>query len=98
MTDASTASAPVLIADQITARLTAALAPTHLHVSNDSASHAGHMGDDGTGESHFSVTIESPAFSGVSRVQRQRMVNTALADLLRDRIHALAIKARAPDE
>ena len=98
MTDASTASAPVLIADQITARLSAALAPTHLHVSNDSASHAGHMGDDGTGESHFSVTIESPAFSGVSRVQRQRMVNTALADLLRDRIHALAIKARAPDE
>ena len=98
MTDASTASTPVLIVDQITARLTAALAPTHLHVSNDSASHAGHMGDDGTGESHFSVTIESPAFSGVSRVQRQRMVNTALADLLRDRIHALAIKARAPDE
>ena len=94
MTDASTAP----IADQITARLTAALAPTHLHVSNDSASHAGHMGDDGTGESHFSVTIESAAFSGVSRVQRQRMVNTALADLLRDRIHALAIKARAPDE
>ena len=94
MTDASTAP----IAEQITARLTAALAPTQLHVSNDSASHAGHMGDDGTGESHFSVTIESPAFSGVSRVQRQRMVNTALADLLRDRIHALAIKARAPDE
>ncbi|QQV76479.1 BolA family transcriptional regulator [Sphingomonas aliaeris] len=98
MTDASTASTPVLIVDQITARLTAALAPTHLHVSNDSASHAGHMGDDGTGETHFSVTIESAAFSGVSRVQRQRMVNTALADLLRDRIHALAIKARAPDE
>ncbi|MEG3123866.1 BolA family protein [Sphingomonas sp. GB1N7] len=96
MTNASTASAP--IAEQITARLTAALAPTLLHVSNDSASHSGHMGDDGTGESHFSVTIESAAFSGVSRVQRQRLVNQALADLLRDRIHALAIKARAPGE
>lgn len=98
MTDASTAPAAHPIADQITARLTAALAPTHLHVSNDSASHAGHMGDDGTGESHFSVEVESLAFSGVSRVQRQRLVNQALADLLRDRIHALAIKARAPGE
>ncbi len=94
MTTASTAP----IADQITTRLTAALAPTHLHVSNDSASHSGHMGDDGTGESHFSVEVESAAFTGVSRVQRQRMVNTALADLLRDRIHALAIRARAPGE
>lgn len=94
MTDLATAP----IVDQITARLTAALDPTHLTVSNDSAQHSGHMGDDGTGESHFSVVIESAAFSGVSRVQRQRLVNQALADLLRDRIHALAIKARAPGE
>lgn len=94
MTQASTAP----IVDQITARLTTALNPTHLHVSNDSAQHSGHMGDDGSGESHFSVTVESAAFAGVSRVQRQRLVNQALADLLRDRIHALAIKARAPGE
>ena len=92
----SPATAPIV--DQITARLTAALSPTHLAVSNDSAQHAGHMGDDGTGESHFSVTIEAPAFAGVSRVQRQRLVNQALADLLRDRIHALAIRATAPGE
>ena len=89
-------SAPM--ADQIAARLTAALAPTQLDVSNDSAKHRGHSGDDGTGESHFSVTIESPAFTGVSRVERQRLVNRALADLLAERIHALAIKARAPGE
>lgn len=90
------ATAPIV--DRITARLTAALNPTQLHVSNDSASHAGHMGDDGTGETHFSVMIESPAFSGQSRVARQRLVNQALADLLRDHIHALAIKAHAPGE
>jgi BolA protein len=91
-----TATAPLveIIAD----RLTSALAPSHLAVSNDSAQHRGHMGDDGTGESHFSVTIESPAFAGQSRVARQRMVNAALADLLASRIHALAIKARAPGE
>jgi BolA protein len=86
------------VAAQIAARLTAALAPTDLDISNDSAHHAGHMGDDGSGESHFSVSVESAAFAGLSRVQRQRLVNQALADLLRDRIHALSIKARAPGE
>ena len=90
------ATAPV--ADLIAARLTAALAPTQLEVSNDSAQHRGHLGDDGTGESHFTVTIESPAFIGASRVERQRLVNRALADLLAERIHALAIRARAPGE
>ena len=92
----STATAP--LADLIAARLTAALSPTHLEVVNDSHHHAGHMGDDGTGESHFTVTVESPAFTGQSRVARQRAVNHALADLLATRIHALAIRARAPGE
>ncbi len=86
------------VQDQITARLTAALAPTRLVVLNESASHAGHMGDDGTGESHFRVEIESAAFAGLNRVARQRLVNQALADLLRDTIHALAIKASAPGD
>lgn len=94
MTDASTAP----LADLIAARLTAALAPTQLEVVNDSARHRGHMGDDGSGESHFSVVVESARFSGLSRVARQRLVNTALADLLATRIHALAIRARAPGE
>ncbi len=92
MTDASTGR----IAPEIEQRLRAALAPTHLVVTNDSARHHGHAGDDGSGESHFTVEIESPVFSGKSRVERQRAVNAALADLLRDRIHALAIKATAP--
>ena len=98
MTDTATASAAVPLADIIAERLTAALAPTHLQVVNDSNHHAGHMGDDGTGESHFTVIVESPAFAGQSRVARQRAVNAALADLLATRIHALAIKARAPGE
>ena len=86
------------LADQIAARLTASLNPTQLHVSNDSAQHRGHLGDDGTGETHFTVTVETPAFAGLSRVARQRLVNRALADLLETRIHALAIKARAPGD
>ena len=86
------------LSSTIAARLAEALAPTRLEVSNDSHLHAGHMGDDGSGESHFTVTVESPAFAGLSRVARQRLVNHALADLLATRIHALAIRARAPGE
>jgi len=94
MTDASTAP----LADRIAARLTDALAPTRLEVVNDSHHHAGHAGDNGSGESHFTVIVESPQFAGLSRVARQRLVNKALADLLETRIHALAIRARAPGE
>ena len=75
-----------------------AFAPTHLEVINDSARHRGHSGDDGSGESHFTVMIESAAFSGKSRLERQRMVNRALGDIPGQRVHALAIKARAPGE
>ncbi len=83
----------------ITDRLRAALSPTRLDVSNDSAQHRGHTGDDGSGETHFSVVVESAAFAGLSRVARQRLVNHALADLLAPGgIHALAIRARAPGE
>jgi len=78
--------------------LTEAFAPTHLDVINDSASHHGHAGDDGSGESHFTIRIESPAFAGVSRLQRQRMVNAALGDIPGNRVHAVAVKARAPGE
>jgi BolA protein len=94
MTNASTAP----LGEIMTARLTDALAPSHLEVINDSHHHAGHMGDDGTGESHWTVVVESAAFAGLNRVARQRLVNNALADLLATRIHALAIKARAPGE
>jgi BolA family transcriptional regulator, general stress-responsive regulator len=86
------------VAQEIEQRLRAALAPTRLGVINDSARHRGHSGDDGSGESHFTVEVVSESFIGMSRVERQRAVNAALADLLRDRIHALAIKANAPGE
>ncbi|HEX8063216.1 MAG TPA: BolA family protein [Allosphingosinicella sp.] len=86
------------IAPEIERRLRAALQPAHLVVTNDSARHRGHAGDDGSGESHFTVEVVARRFAGMSRMERQRAVNAALADLLRDRIHALAIKARAPGE
>ena len=64
---------------------------------NDSARHHGHAGDDGSGESHFTVEIEAPPFAGMTRLERQRAVNAALGDLMRERIHALAIRAKAPE-
>ncbi len=86
------------IAQEIHDLLTQAFAPTRLDIINDSARHAGHRGDDGSGESHFTIEIQSAAFEGQSRLQRQRMVNAALGDIPGERVHALAIKASAPDE
>ena len=78
--------------------LTAAFMPTWLEVINDSASHHGHAGDDGSGESHFTILIEAESFAGKTRLERQRMVNRVLGDIPGQRVHALAIKATAPGE
>ncbi len=86
------------VAREIEDLLTKAFAPTHLAVINDSASHSGHSGDDGSGESHFTVEITSASFDGINRVMRQRMVNKALGDIPGERVHALAIKAKAVGE
>ncbi len=65
---------------------------------DDSEKHRGHAGHNGSGESHFTVEIVSARFEGQNRVARQRAVNHALGDLLVERVHALAIKAKAPGE
>jgi BolA protein len=86
------------VAAEIDQRLRVALAPEHLAVIDDSDRHRGHSGHDPRGESHFTVEIVASAFQGMSRLERQRAVNAALADLLAERVHALAIRARAPGE
>ncbi|QPQ54448.1 BolA family transcriptional regulator [Allosphingosinicella flava] len=86
------------VAAEITKRLTESLDPSHLVVRDDSEMHRGHAGHDPRGESHFTVEMVSARFQGLSRVQRQRLVNEALAELLKERVHALAIRAKAPGE
>lgn len=86
------------VTQEIDRRLRAALAPVRLDIIDDSDRHRGHAGHDSRGESHFIVRIVSGAFEGQMRVARQRAVYAALADLMRDRIHALSIEARTPDE
>jgi BolA protein len=84
------------IATEMRRRLEAALQPTVLALSDDSEQHRGHAGYNPAGESHFSLVIESAAFTGKSRVERQRLVHAALGDLLEERVHALSIAAREP--
>lgn len=86
------------VAAEIEKRLRAALSPTRLAVINDSDKHRGHAGHDGSGESHFTVEIEAAQFAGMTRLQRQRAVNAALGDLMKERVHALAIRAKTPGE
>jgi len=73
------------------------LDPSTLELRDDSADHAGHAGAAG-GARHFSLLIVSKAFSGISRLERQRKVLSRVNDLLPYPIHALSIRALAPDE
>ena len=86
------------IADNMREKLNAAFAPTQLVVEDESAKHHGHAGARPEGETHFHVTIVSSAFAGLSRVERQRRVYAALAEELRERVHALSLTAQAPGE
>ncbi|SEN08159.1 BolA protein [Pseudorhodobacter antarcticus] len=79
------------VADEIYHKLTDAFTPDRLEVVNDSHRHAGHAGDDGTGETHFNVILRAPAFAPMGRVQRHRAVHAALGPDLIARIHALAL-------
>jgi len=74
------------------------LNPTKIELTDDSEKHRGHGGHNPAGESHFSLLIESSAFTGKSRVERQRLVHQALGELVGNRVHALSVKAKAPGE
>ena len=81
------------IEDQIRDRLRAAFAPALLEIENESHRHAGHAGDDGSGESHFRVTIRAEALASLGRIARHRAVHAAIGPALIGRIHALALDA-----
>ena len=86
------------VATEMLRRLDSALSPSRVQLIDDSEAHRGHGGHNPAGESHFTLRIESAAFAGKSRIERQRLVHTALGDLLVQRVHALSIKAKAPYE
>lgn len=76
---------------EIHAALEGAFAPDHLEVINESHMHAGHSGDDGSGESHWRVVISAPAFADMSRLAKHRAVHAALGPDIIGRLHALAL-------
>ena len=94
MSDASTGP----VAAEMLRRLNSALSPSRVELIDDSERHRGHGGYNPAGESHFTLRIESPAFVGKNRVQRQRMIYAALGELMDARVHALSISAAAPGE
>jgi BolA family transcriptional regulator, general stress-responsive regulator len=89
-------------AERIRTKLTRTLTPTLLEIDDESHRHAGHMQHDGgagqEGETHFNIHIVSAAFTGKSRVERQRMVYAILAEELSERVHAMSLRTQSPDE
>lgn len=83
------------VAEEIRTALESKFQPTSLEVINESAMHAGHMGDDGSGESHFRVVIAATAFADMTRIGRHRAIHDALGKDLIARIHALALDVSA---
>ncbi|GGL66952.1 BolA family protein [Wenxinia marina] len=81
---------------EIRGALESAFSPTELKVENESHRHAGHAGDDGSGESHWRVRMVADAFSPMSRIERHRAVHAALGPAIMGRIHALALDLGAP--
>ena len=86
------------IRTRIETKLTQALEPTRLKIVDDSEKHAGHSGYQPGGETHFRVEIVSARFTGMARVQRQRLVYELLTEELTERIHALQLKTLSPEE
>lgn len=75
----------------------ASLAPLELQIEDESHLHAGHAGAAGGG-AHLRVRLVAPVFAGKSTVERHRLVYAAAGDLMRQDIHALAIRALSPEE
>jgi len=90
--------ASMSVEEEIRTRLETAFRPECLEITNESAMHRGHAGDDGSGETHFRVAIRAPAFAGMTRLARHRAVHAALGPGIIGRIHALALEIGACEQ
>ena len=86
------------VAATIRRKLSERLGPAELDIVDESHRHAGHAGARPGGETHFAVTIVSPAFAGLGRVARQRLVYEVLAEELAAQVHALSLRTLTPAE
>jgi BolA protein len=83
--------------DELKRRLTEGLNPSRLDVTDESDRHIGHAGA-ATGLGHFSVLIVSERFADLPKIRRHRLVYDIVGEMMTTDIHALSIKALAPDE
>ncbi len=98
--DVASLAVAISLADGVASTLRERLDGLHpqvLEIIDDSAGHKGHAGA-AAGGRHFSIVIVSQIFIGLSRLQRHQRVYRQVADLLPHPIHALSIKALAPEE
>lgn len=70
----------------------------YVEIVNESHLHKGHGGDDGSGESHFRITIVSEAFNGLSRVERHKKIYSILVGEIDKGLHAIALKTLTSQE
>lgn len=81
-----------MIADEMRMKL-AALQPEVIEIIDESEGHRGHSGFREGGESHFRIRLTSPAFAGLTRMERHRLVHRTLGDIV-PRVHALALELK----
>ncbi|MSO71809.1 MAG: BolA family transcriptional regulator [Alphaproteobacteria bacterium] len=86
------------VAEAVKSKLTQRFSPTRLQVEDESHRHAGHAGSRPEGETHFRVEVVSHAFTGLSRVERQRLVYDTLGAEIKGGIHALSLATLTPEE
>ena len=85
-------------AERLETTLRRAFSASLVHVSDDSARHAGHAGSRPEGETHYSVLVVSERFQGMSRLTRSRAVHEALTQEFAGGMHALSLTLRTPEE
>ena len=86
------------VTEEIKSRVLGTFSPWHFELINESEKHRGHVGDNGTGESHFQLIVVDDVFGQHSRVARQRLVFEVLNDLMNSKIHALSLELYTVDE
>lgn len=74
-----------------------ALNPQSIEIIDDSSQHIGHAGAE-HGAGHYTVIVVAAQFEALSKVKRHQLVYTAIQDMIPNEIHAIQIKALAPDE
>jgi len=66
--------------------------PTFLEVINNSHLHHGHLGDDGSGNTHFAIRIKAEKLKNMSKVDAHRAIKKILAEEFKMGLHALEIR------